>query len=69
MEPEPWPHSDVLTTFTSYGSVPLHRQSELIRARAVGQAEAEIHDANLLVALEAIKARLGQPRSEGPRPV
>ena len=25
-------HSDVLTTFTSYGTVPLHRQSELIRA-------------------------------------
>ena len=25
-------HSDVLTTFTSYGTVPLHRQTELIRA-------------------------------------
>lgn len=25
-------HSDVLTTFTSYGSVPAHRQGELIRA-------------------------------------
>ena len=25
-------HSDVLTTFTSYGTVPLHRQSELIQA-------------------------------------
>ena len=25
-------HSDVLTTFTSYGSVPSNRQGELIRA-------------------------------------
>ncbi|WP_394659256.1 tyrosine-type recombinase/integrase [uncultured Novosphingobium sp.] len=25
-------HSDVLTTFTSYGTVPLHRQTELIRS-------------------------------------
>jgi len=28
-------HTDVLTTFTSYGSVPVHRQGELIRAAAV----------------------------------
>jgi hypothetical protein len=26
-------HADVLTTFTSYGEVPTHRQCELIRAR------------------------------------
>jgi hypothetical protein len=25
-------HADVLTTLTSYGSVPVHRQGELIRA-------------------------------------
>jgi hypothetical protein len=25
-------HADVLTTFTSYGQVPVHRQGELIRA-------------------------------------
>jgi hypothetical protein len=25
-------HADVLTTFTSYGAVPTHRQGELVRA-------------------------------------
>jgi len=33
-------HADVLTTFTSYGSVPTHRQGELVRA--VGRS----HEAN-----------------------
>jgi integrase len=31
-------HSDVMTTFTSYGTVSLHRQSELIRLRANDQS-------------------------------
>lgn len=44
-------HSDVLTTFTSYGSVPAHRQAELIRARAEKTAEAWIDDGALLEAL------------------
>ena len=44
-------HSDVLTTFTSYGTVPLHRQSELIRARAAGHGNASIDDKVLLEAL------------------
>lgn len=52
-------HSDVLTTFTSYGNVPLHRQSELIRARASGHDRPANDDASLLAALETIKARLG----------
>ena len=26
-------HADVMTTFTSYGAVPVHRQGELIRTR------------------------------------
>lgn len=52
-------HSDVLTTFTSYGTVPLHRQSELIRARASGNDRPASDDASLLAALETIKARLG----------
>jgi integrase len=52
-------HSDVLTTFTSYGTVPLHRQSELIRARASGHASSAGDDASLLAALETIKVRLG----------
>ncbi len=52
-------HSDVLTTFTSYGTVPLHRQSELIRARTSGHDSPAGDDASLLAALETIKARLG----------
>ena len=31
-------HGDVLTTFTSYGTVPLHRQAELIRATGDGKS-------------------------------
>jgi hypothetical protein len=31
-------HADVLTTFTSYGQVPVHRQGELIRAMAASDA-------------------------------
>ena len=30
-------HADVLTTFTSYGEVPLHRQKELIESQSVEQ--------------------------------
>jgi len=29
-------HADVMTTLTSYGTVPAHRQGELIRAAGVG---------------------------------
>jgi hypothetical protein len=32
-------HSDVLTTLTSYGQLPIHRQSELIRAIAEHHGE------------------------------
>jgi integrase len=34
-------HSDVLTTFTSYGQLPTHRQSELIRAIADREKDGE----------------------------
>lgn len=44
-------HSDVLTTFTSYGTVSLHRQSELIRADAARTAKPAIDDSALLEAL------------------
>ena len=57
-------HSDVLTTFTSYGTVPLHRQSELIRARAGPRAKPELDDSFLLAALAA---RLGK-RGDGDLP-
>ena len=48
-------HSDVLTTFTSYGQLPKHRQSELIRSignrptQGAGDPAAE---------LEALAARI-----------
>ena len=34
-------HADVLTTFTSYGQVPTHRQGELIRGMGQRQKESE----------------------------
>lgn len=52
-------HTDVLTTFTSYGSVPAHRQGELIQALSVRVHPAEPEDTKLLAALESIKLRLG----------
>lgn len=48
-------HSDVLTTFTSYGAVPSHRQAELIRARSEKAIAPRIDDDDLL---EAITRRL-----------
>lgn len=49
-------HSDVLTTFTSYGQVPVHRQGELIRAkRKIGPID---RDVNQIAALEGLLARL-----------
>jgi site-specific recombinase XerD len=51
-------HGDVLTTFTSYGTVPLHRQSELIRARSVDHGSQATDDADLLAALDTIKSRI-----------
>lgn len=53
-------HSDVLTTFTSYGTVPMHRQCELIQSRAARRDEAALNDAHLLAAIETIKRRLGR---------
>lgn len=51
-------HADVLTTFTSYGSVPGHRQGDLIReGRMADGSEAELDDETLFA---AIKARLGK---------
>jgi integrase len=51
-------HADVLTTFTSYGQVPAHRQGELIRARpdrSSGAASPE-QIAALEAVLKALKA-------------
>jgi integrase len=53
-------HSDVLTTLTSYGQLPIHRQSELIRAIAEHHAE---HDP--LAEMEAAIGRLKAERQHG----
>ena len=37
-------HADVLTTFTSYGNVPVHRQGELVQASARTSFETDILD-------------------------
>lgn len=49
-------HSDVMTTFSSYGSVPAHRQGELIRAAGAGPSAGDAPDA--IAAIEALLARL-----------
>jgi integrase len=53
-------HSDVLTTFTSYGQLPLKQQSELIRTIAKPVASV----ADPLADLEAVVARLRLNRRE-----
>ena len=49
-------HTDVLTTFLSYGQVPTHRQGELIQATSARRVEAGTMDDRAL--LEALSARL-----------
>ena len=44
-------HSDVMTTFTSYGNVPTHKQGELIRATGIGKRD-ELDDRMLIAALQ-----------------
>ena len=51
-------HNDVLTTFTSYGTVPVRRQGELIRAAGARQGQTDMDDSALLAAL---MARLKMP--------
>ena len=51
-------HADVLTTFTSYGRVPTHRQGELVRAAARKHGEGvSIDDKALLAALSTRLAK------------
>jgi hypothetical protein len=49
-------HSGVLTTFTSYGGVPVHRQGELIRVLGAGRDAGTSPDA--IASMEALLARL-----------
>lgn len=55
-------HADVLTTLTSYGNIPNHRQSELIRSIA---ARSNSISADPLATLEAAVARLRADRQAG----
>jgi len=41
-------HADIMTTLTSYGSVPVHRQGELIPAAGVKRASQVDPDAVIL---------------------
>ena len=54
-------HSDVLTTFTSYGTVPIHRQSDLIRARRSGLETRLNTNADVLAALDTLTTHLRVP--------
>jgi integrase len=49
-------HADVLTTFTSYGQVPAHRQGELIRGRGSGTQSASSREQ--IAALESLLSGL-----------
>jgi integrase len=51
-------HEQVLTTFTSYGNVPVHRQGELIRN--LGKSESRIDALNDKALIAALAARLGK---------
>lgn len=44
-------HADVMTTFTSYGSVPVERQGDLIRAISARPAGTQMDDASLVAEL------------------
>jgi hypothetical protein len=51
-------HADVLTTFTSYGNVPAHRQGELIRALSEPSPQSgTLDDPNVIALIRAIQAK------------
>jgi integrase len=51
-------HTDVLTTFTSYGEVPVHRQGELVRSTTTKSSSKSHVNAEQVAALEAMLAAL-----------
>ena len=62
-------HADVLTTFTSYGSVPVHRQGELVRSIGGKSTGAGKINAEQVAALEAMLAAMkadAAPQGEAP---
>ena len=51
-------HSDVLTTFTSYGAVPVHQQGELIRSAGwLNSAQGVLNDPDIMSLIVAIQAK------------
>lgn len=51
-------HADVLTTFTSYGNVPTHRQGELIRGASVSLVvQSPLNDPNVVELLDRLAKR------------
>ncbi|MEK6636539.1 MAG: tyrosine-type recombinase/integrase [Pseudomonadota bacterium] len=57
-------HGDVLTTFTSYGTVPAHRQGEVIRALGVNNSDDDNDDA-LAKTIAAALRKHGHNNREG----
>lgn len=60
-------HADVLTTFTSYGAVPAHRQGQLIQTAQVQEAPSRLlNDPDVIALINAIHAKGsgGMPAAE-----
>jgi len=57
-------HADVLTTFTSYGQLPSHRQGELIR-QSGNASSANCISAAELAAVKALIGRMEESRAGG----
>ncbi len=55
-------HSDVLTTFTSYGQVPVHRQGELVRGTAAGRTVAATDPVLIAQVIAAMRKMPGEVR-------
>jgi hypothetical protein len=53
-------HADVLTTFTSYGSVPTHRQGELIRTAGSKDAAVLLDDPDIRALVAKIRGQTAQ---------
>jgi integrase len=51
-------HADVLTTFTSYGQLPTHRQGELIRALSAPPLDSDVARSEQVAALESLLAHI-----------
>jgi len=51
-------HADVLTTLTSYGAVPVHRQGELIRSHAYAAEGGDpLNDPDIVALIERLTNR------------